>query len=192
MAKQGEQSLPKADSAASQEPQSSQLVALVYGELRALAHGYLRKESRQRPLQTTALVHEAYLRLAEHNVSCRDRTHFIAVAATTMRRVLVDLARERSSRKRGANAIHLPLDDARLGEPDAIPDVLVLDQLMKRLEEFDPRKARAIELRVFGGLTVDETAEALGVSRSTLERDLRFAKAWLGRELRGPGMPADG
>ena len=143
------------------------------------------RRTRERPLQTTALVHEAYLRLAERNVSCRNRNHFIAVAATTMRRVLVDMARERSSRKRGANAIHLPIEDARLGEANVLPDVLVLDQLMGRLEEMDPRKARAIELSVFGGLTVDEAAEALGVSRSTLERDLRFAKAWLGRELRG-------
>ncbi|MCP3958130.1 MAG: sigma-70 family RNA polymerase sigma factor [bacterium] len=166
------------------ELQSSQLVTLVYGELRALAHEYLKRESRVRPLQTTALVHEAYLRLAEQDVSCRDRSHFVAVAATTMRRVLVDLARERSSRKRGANAIHLPLDDARLGEAHSTPDVLVLDQLMERLEDLDPRKARAVELRVFGGLTVDEAAEALGVSRATLERDFRFAKAWLGRELR--------
>ena len=160
-------------------------MTLVYGELRALAHVYLKGENRARPLQTTALVHEAYLRLAQRNVNCRNRKHFVAVAATTMRRVLVDLARERSSRKRGANAIHLPIEDARLGEEETLPDVLVLDQLMRRLEELDPRKARAIELRVFGGLTVDETAQSLGVSRSTLERDLRFAKAWLGRELRG-------
>ena len=166
------------------ELSSSELVTLVYGELRALAHEYLKRESRVRPLQTTALVHEAYLRLAEREVSCRDRTHFVAVAATTMRRVLVDLARERSSRKRGANAIHLPLEDARLSKAQPPPDVLVLDQLMERLTEVDPRKARAVELRVFGGLTVDEAAEALGVSRATLERDFRFAKAWLSRELR--------
>ncbi len=168
------------------ESQSSQLVTLVYGELRALAHGYLRRESREGPLQTTALVHEAYLRLAERDVRCRDRNHFIAVAATTMRRVLVDLARERSSKKRGANAIHLPLDDAFVGESEAISDVLILDQLMNRLAELDPRKARAVELRIFGGLTVDEAATALEVSRATLERDLKFAKAWLGRELRRP------
>ena len=167
------------------EIQSSQLVALVYGELRALAHSYLQRESRGRPLQTTALVHEAYLRLAERNVTCRDRSHFVAVAATTMRRVLVDLARERSSRKRGSNAIHLPLDEVRVAKAQSTPDVLLLDEVMKKLEAFDSRKARAIELKVFGGFTVDETAQALGVSRATMERDLRFAKAWLGRELRG-------
>lgn len=165
---------------------SSHLVTLVYSELRALAHHYLQRESRNRPIQTTALVHEAYLRLAERDVSCRDRSHFVAVAATTMRRVLVDLARERASRKRGANAIHLPLDDALVGANTTKPDVLILDQLMQRLEELDPRKARVIELRVFGGLTVDQAAETLGVGRATIERDLRFAKAWLGRELRGP------
>ncbi len=171
------------------DPLNSQLVTLVYGQLRALAHGYLKKESRNRPLQTTALVHEAYLRLAERNVNCKDRTHFVAVAATTMRRVLVDLARERASRKRGANAIHLSLDDAQVGKAEAIPDVLILDQLMTRLEAIDPRKARAIELRIFGGLTTDEASEAIGISRATLERDLRFAKAWLGRELRTSTTP---
>ncbi|MCH9651370.1 MAG: sigma-70 family RNA polymerase sigma factor [Deltaproteobacteria bacterium] len=178
--------VPPADeqNSAKSDLQSSQLVTLVYGQLRALAHGYLKKESRNRPLQTTALVHEAYLRLAERNVSCKDRTHFVAVAATTMRRVLVDLARERASRKRGANAIHLSLDDAQVGKAEAVPDVLILDQLMTRLEAIDPRKARAIELRIFGGLTTDEAAESLQISRATLERDLRFAKAWLGRELR--------
>ncbi len=168
------------------EVPSSELVTLVYGELRALAHSYLRRESRNRPMQTTALVHEAYLRLAERDVSCRDQTHFVALAATTMRRVLVDLARERASSKRGANAIHLPLDDALVGATTTKPDVLVLDQLMQRLEAFDARKARVIELRVFGGLTVDQAADTLGVSRATIERDLRFAKAWLGRELRKP------
>ncbi|MCB1035119.1 MAG: sigma-70 family RNA polymerase sigma factor [Acidobacteria bacterium] len=172
------------------EARSSELVELVYGELRALAHSYLKRESRERPLQTTALVHEAYLRLAERDVACRDRNHFVAVAATTMRRVLVDLARERASRKRGANAIHLPLDDARMGVPQAITDVLALEELMQRLEALDPRKARAIELSVFGGFTADEAAQALGVSRPTLERDLRFAKAWLGRELHGPAPGA--
>ena len=146
-------------------------------------HEYLKRESRVRPLQTTALVHEAYLRLAEHDVSCRDRTHFVAVAATTMRRVLVDLARERSSRKRGSQC-HSSAARRR----------------SSRRGSFDPRRASAGSAdgaphgarRAQGpgrgvaglrGLTVDEAAEALGISRATLERDFRFAKAWLGREL---------
>lgn len=178
-------SAPRQDGQAQgSELQSSQLVALVYGELRALAHEYLKKESLHRPLQTTALVHEAYLRLAQRDVRCRDRSHFMAVAATTMRRVLVDLARKRARSKRGANAVHLSLDAISIGREEAISDVLVLDQLLTRLAKLDPRKARAIELWVFQGLTVDEAAEVLHVSRPTLERDLRFAKAWLGRELK--------
>ncbi|MEM7583328.1 MAG: ECF-type sigma factor [Acidobacteriota bacterium] len=171
-------------------PSNAQLVTLVYGELRALAHRYLQRESRNRPIQTTALVHEAYLRLAEKDVNCRDRNHFVAIAATTMRRVLVDLARERASHKRGAGAIHLPLDDQLVGADTTRVDVLALDQAMQRLEQRDPRKARVVELRVFGGLTVDQAAAALEIGRATIERDLRFAKAWLGRELRAAAPDA--
>ncbi|MEM6794861.1 MAG: ECF-type sigma factor [Acidobacteriota bacterium] len=171
------------------DPFDAQLIPLVYAELRALAHKYLQAESRHRPIQTTALVHEAYLRLAERKVEGRDRTHFVALAATTMRRVLVDLARERASHKRGAGAIHLPLDEQLLGAETPQADVLALDQAMTRLEQLDPRKARVVELRVFGGLTVDQAAAALEVGRATIERDLRFAKAWLGRELRASTSP---
>ncbi|MEO1367626.1 MAG: ECF-type sigma factor [Acidobacteriota bacterium] len=171
-------------------PYNATLVPLVYAELRALAHRYLQGESRRRPIQTTALVHEAYVRLAEKDVECKDRNHFVAIAATTMRRVLVDLARERASHKRGAGAIHLPLDDQLVGSETRQADVLALDQVMRRLEQHDPRKARVVEMRVFGGLTVAQTAEALGIGRATVERDLRFAKAWLGRELKSPAPAA--
>ncbi|MEO1086496.1 MAG: ECF-type sigma factor, partial [Acidobacteriota bacterium] len=176
---------PSVDGARGEESYNARLVPLVYAELRALAHRYLQGESRNRPIQTTALVHEAYVRLAEKEVECRDRNHFVAIAATTMRRVLVDLARERASHKRGAGAIHLPLDD-QLVSTETTQNVLALDQAMQRLEEHDPRKARVVELRVFGGLTVDQAAAALGIGRATVERDLRFAKAWLGRELKSP------
>ena len=160
------------------------LTPMVYQELRRLAHGYMRGERANHMLQTTALVHEAYLRLVDLELGFQDRVHFFAVAARLMRRVLVDLARERSAAKRGGEAVVLPLEEELVGAAK-VPgsDILALDLALEELAGFDRRKARVVELRIFGGLTIDETAEVLEVSHATVERDLKLAKAWLARHL---------
>lgn len=163
-----------------------QLTPLVYQELRRLAHRYMRGERADHVLQTTALVHEAYMRLVDLELGFQDRVHFYAVAARLMRRVLVDLARERDAQKRGGDAVVLPLEEALVGDvPGRVPetDILALDLALRELAEFDARKARVVELRFFGGLTIDETAEVLEVGHATVERDLKLAKAWLARHL---------
>jgi RNA polymerase sigma factor (TIGR02999 family) len=162
------------------------LMPLVYGELRQLAHRYMYGRTADHGLQTTALVHEAYLRLlGSSRVSWQNRAHFFALSAQLMRRVLVDAVRARRSQKRGGAALHVPLLDE---DPVAdVPrrDLVALDDAMMELAAIDPRKARVVELRYFGGLTGDESAEVLGVSRATVERDWRLAKLWLTRELKG-------
>lgn len=173
-----------------------ELTPIVYGELRRLARRYMSGERTDHLLQTTALVHEAYIKLIGLGVEWQGRVHFYAVAARLMRRVLVDYARERDAEKRGGGAAVLELDDERavLAEDGAggidAPDVLALDAALSRLTALDERKSRAVELRFFGGLTLPETAEAMGLSRATVARDLQFAMAWLGRELKG-GAPLD-
>ncbi len=165
-----------------------ELTPIVYGELRRLARRYMRSEREGHVLQTTALVHEAYLKLVGLDMSWRGRVHFLAVAARLMRRVLVDYARERDAAKRGGGAQALELDEARMvATPQA--GVVALDEALSSLARIDERKSRVIELRFFGGLTIDETAEVLGVSHATVERDMKMAKAWLGRELKG-GAPS--
>jgi RNA polymerase sigma factor (TIGR02999 family) len=169
------------------------LVPLVYAELRRLAHRYMRDERRNHPLQTTALVHEAYLRLVDVNrVDWESRNQFYAVSARMMRRVLVEEARKRDADKRGADATHVALDEAALPSPERGADVLALNEALERLEALDERKARVVELRCFAGLSVAETARTLDVSEETVFRDWRMARLWLRKELSAPGVSPDG
>src|SRR5688572_28694973 len=160
------------------------LMPLVYDELRAIAHGQLRGERSEHTLSTTGLVHEAYLRLVDQKkVDWQDRTHFFAIAARVMRRVLVDYARRRMARKREGLREAIPLDDA-LHVVDSQADMMVeLDEALTRLAERDQRMAKVVELRFFAGLTEDEVAEILGVSPRTVRYDWIKAKGWLYREL---------
>jgi len=161
------------------------LIPLVYEELRRLAHRYMGQERTGHTLQTTALVNEAYLRLIDSSqVQWQNRAHFFAVSAQLMRRILVDFARAHRNLKRGGEAQRVSLDEALLApqEPDA--DLVALDEALTALAAIDPRQAQAVELRFFGGLSVEETAEVLKVSPETVHRDWRVAKAWLLRELR--------
>ncbi len=160
------------------------LIPVVHVELRRLAHRYMTGERPGHPLQTTALVNEAYLRLVDSSrVRWQNRTHFFAVSAQLMRRILVDFARARHKLKRGGGAVHVSLDDAPPMRYEADAELIALDDALKTLASFDPRKSRVIELRFFGGLSVEETAEALNVSAITVMRDWGLAKAWLLREL---------
>ena len=161
-----------------------QLMPMVYDELRRLASRYMRSERREHTLQPTALVNEAYIRLVDMKVSWQDRAHFFAVAARLMRRLLVDHARAHHRAKREGDAARLSLDDAMEVSSEPGSDVIVVDEALTRLAEFDTRKSEILELRYFGGLSNEEVAEALGISRATVQRDLRLAKAWLIRELK--------
>ena len=158
------------------------LMPLVYDELRRLAQHYMRSERTEHTLQATALVNEAYLRLVDINVTWQDRAHFFAVAARLMRRMLVDHARAHQRAKRDGGA-KVGLDEALEISSQPAADLLTLDHALSRLAEFDLRKSEIIELHFFGGLANDEVAEALGISRATVQRELRLAKAWLGREM---------
>ena len=161
-----------------------QLMPMVYDELRRLASHYMRSERREHTLQATALVNEAYIRLVDMKVSWQDRAHFFAVAARLMRRLLVDHARGHHRAKREGDAEKISLDDAVEVSCGPALNVLAVDEALTRLAEFDRRKSEILELRYFGGLNNDEVAEALRVSRATVQRDLRLAKAWLNRELK--------
>lgn len=159
------------------------LIPLVYGELRRIAGGHLRHEGHHHSLQPTVLVHEAYLRLAGAEVDWQNRTHFLSVAATVMRRILVERARARQAGKRGGGDIRVTMPEGMAGSaPDPV-DVLMLDQAIERLMEIDERQARGVELYYFGGLTHPEIGETLGISLATVERDLRHARAWLRQYL---------
>jgi len=162
------------------------LLPLVYDELHALAGRYMRGERPDHTLQATALLNEAYLRLVESNVPWENRVHFFAVAATTMRRILVDYAKARGRAKRGGGAAKVTLDDELMVGAQASDDIVALDEALQRLAAHDDRKARVVELHFFGGLTYEETAQVLGISPATVDRDLRMAKAWLAKELK-PG-----
>jgi RNA polymerase sigma-70 factor, ECF subfamily len=160
------------------------LVPLVYDELRRLAHHYMRGERPDHVLQTTALVNEAYLRLAGLNrMQWRDRTHFFAMAATQMRRIPVDHARERGRDKRGGGVVLTSIDDHAVAVPERGVDVAALDAALTELARFDPRQARIVELRFFGGMTMDETAAALDISPATVGREWVSARAWLHHHL---------
>jgi RNA polymerase sigma factor (TIGR02999 family) len=160
------------------------LVPIVYDELRRLAHHYMRGERVNHTLQATALVNEVYLRLAGiDGMQWRDRAHFFAMAATLMRRVLVDYARLRAREKRGGGVSVTSLDDNVVAAQSAV-DVLALDEALDRLAAIDAQQGRVVELRFFGGLSVEQTAEALGISPATVKRDWATAKLWLYNELR--------
>ena len=160
------------------------LMPLVYNELRWLAGHYLRSERPEHTLQATALVNEAYLRLVDMNVSWQDRAHFFAVAARLMRRLLVDHARAHHRVKRESGGPKISLDDAAEVSMQPAADIVALDEALKRLASFDTRKTEIVELHFFGGLSNEEVAEALGISRATVQRELRLAKAWLNHELK--------
>ena len=158
------------------------LMPVVYGELRRLAASYLRSERPDHTLQPTALVHEAYMRLSDQrSVEWANRSHFFHIAARIMRRILVDHARRRRAAKRDAASFRVTLADAEAA--DRAPELIALDTALSGLEKLDPQQARIVELRFFGGLTVEETAEATGVSTATVKREWRTARAWLQREI---------
>jgi|SRR5271169_3105902 len=158
------------------------LIPLVYGELHRLAEIHLRRERAGHTLQPTAVIHEAYLRLVDSDVKWQNRAHFFAVAAQTMRRILVDHARSREAKKRGGGSPRSLLVIASSTEPRGV-DLLDLDDALTKLAEMDPNRARVVELRFFGGLTLAQTAEAVGESVATVKRDWTFARAFLHREL---------
>lgn len=161
------------------------LTPIVYGELRRLARHYMRGERKEITLQTTALVNEAYLRLVDYKrMRFKDRAHFFAISAQLMRRILVDHARRRNL-KRGAGIEHIPADEVAMLGPELDVDLTMLDDAMRALAHFDLRKARVVELRFFGGLSAEETAEVLNVSPVTVMRDWNAARAWLYREMGG-------
>ena len=162
-----------------------QLVPLVHAELHRVAMRCMRGERPGHSLQATALVNEAYMRLVDtRRIQWQDRTHFLSMAARLMRRVLVDHARSRNYQKRGGDAVRVTLEDGLALTPSANLDLVALDDALAGLAQVDERKGRVIELRFFGGLTVEETATVLNVSIDTVVRDWRMAKAWLSRELR--------
>lgn len=163
----------------------ARLVTLVHGELRRLAHHYMRGERAGHTLQTTALINELYLRLAGiDGMQWRDRAHFFAMAATLMRRVLVDYARQRGREKRGGGISVTSLDEHAVAPASGV-DVIALDEALERLAAVDPQQSRVVELRFFAGLSVQETAEALRISPATVKRDWATAKLWLYNQLRG-------
>ena len=162
-----------------------QLTPLVYGELRALAHRYMQLERPGHTLQATGLVNEAFVRLADMDLPFEDRSHFFAIAARLMRRILIDHARAHNSAKRGAGQLKLTLhEELAPSSEDLSEDIIALDDALTQLAGVDERKSDVIVLHYFGGLTYDEMAEALGISAATVHRDLRLAKAWLGNELK--------
>ena len=162
------------------------LIPVVYDELRRLARRQMAGERTSHTLQTTALIHEVYMRLVDvPGTSIQNRAHFLALCARLMRHVLVDMARARRYDKRGGGAVHVTIDEALHVSREEAPDLLGIDEALTRLGAVDPRKSRVVEMRFFGGLSVDETAEALDISRETVLRDWKLAKAWLLRELSG-------
>jgi len=160
------------------------LIPLVYAELRRLAKHYLREERPDHTLQPTALVHEAYLRLtAMQQVDWQSRSHFFAISATVMRRILVDHARAQRAEKREGSREAVSLDESLLVSPSRSPDLVALDGALERLAKINPRRSSIVELRFFGGMSEEETAHVLGISARTVKRDWRVAKAWLYNEL---------
>jgi RNA polymerase sigma-70 factor, ECF subfamily len=169
---------------------ANQLIPLIYNEMRRMAGAYLQRERPGHTLQATALVHEAYMRLAGgQQVPWQNRAHFFAVAAHVMRQVLVDHARRRLSGKRGGNARKVDIDAEALIGAENIEDVIALDEALDRLGQLDPRQSRLVELRFFAGLDMEQLAEVLGVSPTTVKREWRSAKAWLHGELTLPKSP---
>jgi len=162
-----------------------ELMPVVYEELRRQAHRHLQREQQGHSLQTTSLINEVYLRLVDcSKVSWQSRVHFFAITARMMRRILVDYARSRGYRKRGGGLEMITLDQDRMSPIGRDPDLVALDDALGALATEDERKSRVVELRFFGGLSVEETAEVLGVCRDTVVRDWKFAKAWLAQEMK--------
>ena len=165
--------------------QPDEVFPLVYDELHRRAHSYLRRERLGHTLQTTALIHETYLKLREqHNFEWESRAHFFAICATLMRRILVDYAKTKHRAKRGGGAVHVPVEGLMLSasKTDGI-DLLALDDALTRLAKLDPQQARIVELRFFSGFSIEDTAAVLGISPSSVKREWRAAKAWLRHEL---------
>ena len=161
-----------------------QLTPLVYDELHRLARRYMRRESPGHTLQTSALVNEAYLRLIDQrNVSWQNRSHFFGIASQLMRRILVDHARTKKRAKRGGSDVRVSLTEATVVAKNKELDVVALDEALERLAQLDEQQSKVVELRFFSGLTVEETAEVMGISKATVKRDWSMAKAWLHREL---------
>ena len=198
--------LPKREAGTGMQNQTSQISALLAGwregdqdaldrllpllrtELHRLARRHLAREHKNHAMQPSSLVQEAFLRLLPGvDAGWRDRAHFFAAASKVMRHVLVDHARERRRTKRGTNAIHVPVDAAVVLSPDQVEEIVAVDLPLQRLAVEDPRKSRVFEMRFFGGMSVEETAEVLGVAPNTVIRDWTFARAWLRRELGGAG-----
>jgi RNA polymerase sigma factor (TIGR02999 family) len=160
------------------------LLPLVERELHRLAHSYMRREDPNHTLQTTALINETYLRLVDQRkVQWQNRAHFFGIAAQIMRRILLNYARDQNRQKRGGKAIHVSLSEALIMPAEKDREIIALNDALNRLEEVDERKAKVVELRFFGGLTVEEVAEVLNVSTVTVLRDWAFAKAWLARDM---------
>ncbi len=163
-----------------------QLIPLVYGELHRLAHIYMARERQGHTLQSSAPVNEAYLRLVDaDHVEWKNRTHFYAIAANVMRRILIEFARARNSRKRGGRVHKVDFDEGLVPSPERYRDLIALDDALNALAAKDPREAKVVELRFFGGLSKEETAEVLQVSSKTVQRDWEHAKVWLKRESKG-------
>ena len=164
------------------------LIPLIHDELHRLAHRYMLRERVGHTLQTTALVNEAYVRLVDADrIPWQNRAHFFAISANLMRRILVDFARSRGYQKRGGNVVKVELDEARVPSPGRGAEVTMVDDALNALAAFDERGARIVELRFFGGLSEEETAEVLGISIRTVKRDWAVAKAWLLREMHTGG-----
>lgn len=174
------------------EASLDELLPAVYDELRRIAHNQLHEERADHTLQTTELVHEAYLKLVDHDsVEWTDRQHFFAVAARAMRQVLIDHARQKTAEKRGGTASEVPLDNVTLTQEKGPAELIALDDALDRLAQRDERSAKVVECRFFGGYTIQETADVLDVSRSTIKRDWRAARAWLNREMQPSSDSSD-
>jgi RNA polymerase sigma factor (TIGR02999 family) len=167
-------------------PPAQELAPLVYDELRRIAAAYMRRERPGQTLQATALVHEAYLRLAGAGTPWHDKRHFVGIAARSMRQILVERARARGAQKRWAGLDRVSLTDAIGAAADPVGMLPALDDALARLEQIDPEQARIVELRYFAGLSIEETADALGMSPATLKRRWALARAWLFRDLSEP------
>jgi len=174
-----------AEVAKGNENAASRLIPLVYAELRRLAGWYMRRERSDHTLQPTALVHEAYLKLVEQrSVDWQSRAHFFGIAAQVMRRILVDHARGHLRKKRGGGQLAVPIEEALVFTPEQSLELVKLDQALEQLTKLDARQGKIVELRFFGGLTVEQTADLLGISPKTVKRDWSVAKAWLHGELK--------
>lgn len=173
------------DSSQGDEDALAQLMPLVYEELHRLARNYMRRERPGHTLQTTGLVHEAYLRLVGQNSGWSSRAHFLGIAAQMMRRILVDHAKSHHRAKRGGGAIQVTLDEPAIISPESNPDLVALDEALGRLEKMDRQRAKIVELRFFGGLSNEEASKVLAISTATVQRQWAGARAWLYHELKG-------